>query len=113
LEDSSTMTEPATPVYCASVVYPPDAVGFDFEYLRSRHAPMFAEMLGENCERFEVHRPIAAPDAPPPPFAGAAYFWVTSPERFGAALQEHGQQLYADIANFSQTAPTRGWAQLV
>lgn len=107
------MSETLTPVYCASVVYPPDAVGFDFEYFRSRHAPMFAEILGDNCQRFEVHRPIATPQSPPPPFVAAAYFWVTSPEQFGAALHQHGERLYADIAHFSQTQPMRGWAQVV
>ena len=84
-------------VYCASIVYPIDAEDFDFAYFRDRHAPMFAELLGENCVRFEVHRPLASPGAPPPTFAGAAYFWVTSPDEFGVTLAEHGAALYADI----------------
>jgi len=100
-------------MYCASVVYPPDAVGFDFEYFKVHHAPMFAKLLGDNRQRFEVHGPIATPQPPPPPFIAAAYFWVSSPEQFGVALQQHSEQLYADIPNFSQTQPTRGWAELV
>jgi hypothetical protein len=36
---------------------------------------MFAKLLGHNCVRFEVHRGLAAPGAPPPPFVAAAYFW--------------------------------------
>jgi uncharacterized protein (TIGR02118 family) len=100
------------PMYCASVVYPTDAENFDFEYFRSRHAPMFARLLGENCARFEVHRTLAAPGAPPAPFVAAAYFWVTSPEAFGATLAEHGAEIYADIANFSGTQPVRGWAEV-
>ncbi|SCF23493.1 conserved hypothetical protein [Micromonospora viridifaciens] len=100
-------------MYCASVVYPTDAENFDFEYFRSRHAPTFAKLLGENCVRFEVHRALATPGAPPPPFAAAAYFWVTSPEAFGATLAEHGAEIYADIANFSSTQPTRGWAEVL
>jgi uncharacterized protein (TIGR02118 family) len=100
-------------MFCASVAYPPDSVGFDFEYFRSRHVPMFAAMLGENCQRFEVHRGVAAPGAPPPLFAGAAYFWVTSPEAFGAALSQHSEEIYGDIPNFSQTQPVRGWAEVV
>lgn len=57
-------------MFCASVVYPFDSESFDFEYFRSRHVPMFTEFLGENCQRFEVHRGLATPGAPPPPFAG-------------------------------------------
>ena len=72
---------------------------------------MFAELLGENCQRFEMHRGLATPSAPPPPFAAAAYFWVTSPEAFGAALAEHGAETYGDIPNVGQTQPVRGWAR--
>jgi uncharacterized protein (TIGR02118 family) len=99
-------------VFCASVAYPPDSVDFDFEYFRDRHAPMFAELLGENCLRFEVHRGLAATGAPPPPFVAAAYFWVSSAEAFGAALQEHGATIYGDIPKFSRTQPVRGWAEV-
>jgi uncharacterized protein (TIGR02118 family) len=102
-----------TPVYCASVAYPPDSEGFDFDYFRDHHVPLFARLLGDNCVRFEVHRGLAAPGAPPPPFVAAAYFWVTSPEAFGATLAEHGEQIYADIGKFSRTQPVRGWAEIV
>jgi uncharacterized protein (TIGR02118 family) len=100
-------------MFCASIAYPLNSKGFDFEYFRSRHAPMFAELLGENCQRFEVHRGLATPSAPPPPFAAAAYFWVTSPEAFGVALAQHAEKIYSDIPNFSQTQPVRGWAEVV
>ena len=100
-------------MYCASVVYPTDAERFHFEYFHSRHAPMFARLLGDNCVRFEVHRAVSAPGAPPPLYAGAAYFWVDSADAFGAVLAEHGPTLYADIANFSATQPQRGWAEVV
>jgi uncharacterized protein (TIGR02118 family) len=65
-------------MFCASVAYPTDAATFDFGYFRDQHAPLFARILGDNCVRFEVHRGLAAPGAPPPPFVAAAYFWVTS-----------------------------------
>ena len=99
-------------MFCASVAYPIDSEGFDFEYFRDRHAPMFAELLGDNCQRFEVHRGLATPGAPPPPFAAAAYFWVTSADDFGAALAQHAAEIYGDIANFSHTQPVRGWAEV-
>lgn len=99
-------------MFCASVAYPSDEADFDFQYFRDQHAPMFARLLGENCSRFEVHRGLEVPGAPPPPFLAAAYFWVTSAERFGAALAEHGPEIYGDIANFSTTQPVRGWAEV-
>jgi hypothetical protein len=36
-------------MFCASVVYPVDSEGFDFDYFRDHHAPRFAELLGENA----------------------------------------------------------------
>jgi uncharacterized protein (TIGR02118 family) len=99
-------------MYCASVAYPPNLEGFDLGYFRDHHAPMFAGLLGDNCVRYEVHVPQPAPGAPPPPFAAAAYFWVTSPELFGATLSEHGTAIYADIQRFSRTQPIRGWAEV-
>ena len=100
-------------MYCASVVYPIDADNFDFEYFRSHHAPMFAQLLGDNCLRFEVHRALETPGGPLRPFAAAAYFWVSSPDAFGATLGRHGAEIYADIAKFSGTQPVRGWAEVV
>ena len=98
---------------CSVLRYPPlDSDGFEFEYFRDSHVPMFAAHLGENCERFEVHRGLATPDAPPPPFVAAAYFWVTSPQALGEVLAEPGSAIYSDIATFSQTQPVRGWAEL-
>jgi uncharacterized protein (TIGR02118 family) len=96
-------------VYCASVTYPIDSEGFDLDYFATQHAPMFARLLGGNCIKFEVHRALATPGAPPPQQIAAAYFWVESPELFGAALARHAEEIYSDIARFSQTQPTRGW----
>jgi uncharacterized protein (TIGR02118 family) len=99
-------------VFRASVAYPLDADGFDLEYFSNSHAPMFARLLGDACVRFEVHRGLASPGAPPPPFAAAAYFWVTSAEAFGAAWAEHGPAIYAEIARFSRIQPVRGWSEV-
>jgi uncharacterized protein (TIGR02118 family) len=100
-------------MFCASVAYPIDAEGFDTDYFATRHAPMFAELIGDNCVKWEVHRALATPGAPPPPFIAAAYFWVESAEQFGQTLAEHNGRIYADIANFSRTPPSRGWSEVL
>jgi len=99
-------------MFCASVLYPVEAEDFDFDYFATRHAPMFARLLGDNCVRYEVHRGLATPGAPPLPFLAAAYFWVGSAERFGATLADHGDEIYSDIPKFSRTQPTCGWAEV-
>jgi hypothetical protein len=52
-------------VFCASVVYPAGIDGFDIDYFTTRHVPMFARLLGDNCQRFEVHHALATIGAPP------------------------------------------------
>ena len=101
-------------MFCASVAYPIQQDGtFDFDYFASRHVPLFAHFLGENCVRFEVHKSLAVPGAPAPGFLGVAYFWVTSSEDFGAVLAQHGQEIYSDIARFTDIEPVRQWSEVV
>lgn len=100
-------------MFCASVAYPIQRDGtFDFEYFATRHVPMFARRLGDNCVRFEVHRSLSAPNAPTPDFLGVAYFWVKSGEEFGAALAQHDKEIYADIARFTDIEPIRQWSEV-
>jgi len=101
-------------MFCASVAYPIQQGGtFDFEYFATRHVPMFARFLGENCVRFEIHRNLSSPNAPAPHFLGAAYFWVKSSEQFGAALAQYGEEIYADIPHFTDIEPVRQWSEVV
>lgn len=101
-------------MFCASVAYParPDS-RFDFAYFAHTHATLFARLLGANCVRFEVQRPLATPGAPPPEYLGIAQFWVESGEEFAAALGRHGAEIYADIPRFTDIAPVRQWSEVV
>ncbi|GER90761.1 hypothetical protein KDW_49230 [Dictyobacter vulcani] len=101
-------------MFCASVAYPAQqGKKFDFDYFAHKHVPLFAHLLGANCVRFEVHKNLAAPGAPAPAFIGVAYFWVQSGEEFGAALAQHGQEIYGDIPNFTDIEPLRQWSEVV
>lgn len=100
-------------MFCASIVYPTGLDRFDADYFSARHIPMFVSFLGENCARYEVHRPLMQPEAPDPPFAAAAYVWVHSAEEFGAVLAKHGEEIYADIERFSSGQPVRAWSLVV
>ncbi len=101
-------------MFCATVAYPIQQGGtFNFEYFATHHVPMFARLLGENCVRFEVHRSLASPGAPAPRFIAIAYFWLTSGEAFGAALAQHGKEIYSDIPQFTDIEPVREWSEVV
>ena len=74
---------------------------------------MFARLLGDNCVRFEVHKSLAMPGAPAPNFIAVAYFWVKTGEAFGAVLAQHGEEIYADIPEFTNIEPIRQWSEVV
>ena len=101
-------------MFCASVAYPIQQSGtFDFEYFANTHVPLFARYLGENCVRFEVHKSLASPGAPPPAYLGTAYFWVKSGEEFGAKLAQYSKEIYSDIPRFTNIEPVRQWSEVV
>jgi uncharacterized protein (TIGR02118 family) len=101
-------------MFCATVAYPVQQGGrFDFAYFGNQHVPLFARLLGDNCVRFEVHKNIASPAAPTPQYIGTAYFWVQSGEEFGAALAQHGEEIYGDILHFTDIEPLRQWSEVV
>jgi hypothetical protein len=98
-------------MFCASAVFP--AGIDDFDYLATQHAPLFARLLGDACQRLEVRRRLTSQGAPPSPVLGAAYFWVTSGEFMGAAPVEYGEAVCGDVARFSPEQPVRGWSEVV
>lgn len=101
-------------MYCASVAYPFQEGGtFDFDYFVNQYVPMFAALLGDNCVRFEVRKGLQAPGVPPPTYVCIANFWVESGEKFGAALAQHGDQIYGDIAKFTNIQPVRAWDEVI
>ena len=101
-------------MFCASVAYPIQQDGtFNFDYFANKHVPLFARFLGVNCVRFEVHKSLATPGAPPPNFIAVAYFWVKSGEDFGRALAQYSKEIYADIPNFTDIEPVRQWSEVV
>ena len=101
-------------MFCASVAYPRvENARFDFDYFAYKHAPLFAKLLGDNCIKYEVHKSLQTPGAPTPTHVAVAYFWVKSGDQFGRTLAEHGQEIYADITNFTDLQPTREWSEIV
>ena len=62
--------------------------------------------LSDRCRQFRLR-------VFPSPFIAAAYFWVRSPEAFGATLARHGAEMHADIGKFSDTQPLPSRAELV
>lgn len=102
-------------MFCATVLYPNEpGVPFDFELYAGTLAPLYAQVLGENCVRFEVRKGLDTPGAGAPSFICIASFWVESREAFGASLaDERMPELMARISAFSRIQPLRQFDEVV
>ena len=55
-------------------------------------------------ERFELHKPVDMPGAPPSPYVASVNIWIKDAEAFAAAGAEHGQEVAGDVVNFTNTS---------
>jgi uncharacterized protein (TIGR02118 family) len=92
-----------------SVLYPNEAgKKFDFDYYRNTHMKLAgARLTPFGLIRYEVDRGLAGggPNAPAP-FIGACHFYFDSVDQFQKGMAAHGQELLADIPNYTNLQPT-------
>lgn len=103
-----------------NVMYPyTEGARFDHAYYRDRHMPMVKARLGSACAYYTIEKGVAA-RAPgqarfdaPPAFVAMCAFICDSAEGFQAAMQEHGAEILADIANYTDIAPVLQVSEVV
>ncbi|WP_298967660.1 EthD family reductase [uncultured Methylobacterium sp.] len=85
-----------------SVLYP-KGEAFDLDYYLKTHMPLVRERWSPlGLEKAEVVRGAATPDGSPPPYQIMALLSFRSLEDFQAAAARHGQEIFADIPNFTK-----------
>jgi uncharacterized protein (TIGR02118 family) len=90
-----------------SVLYPSDKGSkFDIDYYCNSHMPMVRQKLGSVCKNMAIEHGLegAAPGSKPA-FAAMGHFYVESADAFRSVLSQHGQEIMADIANYTDIAP--------
>ena len=90
-----------------TVIYPRDEQArFDFDYYQKHHLPLLQRRWGEHLAGMEALRGTATPDRSEPPFMAIAILRFASKEAMRAANGgEHGAEIFADIANFTNIRP--------
>ncbi|GAB3426354.1 EthD family reductase [Massilia agilis] len=90
-----------------SVFYPFDAAArFDFDYYRDQHFPMVMQRLQAfGVKGFEVDRGLPDADGNPPRFLAVGHLLCSDGERLAAGLAEHGAEIMADVANYTDLKP--------
>lgn len=98
-----------------SVMYPArDGARFDHAYYLDRHMPLIRQRLGEDCLFYTVDRAMsggAMGDAQP--FVAMCHIYFASLERFNASFPQHGPELQADVANYTDIVPVMQLSEVV
>jgi uncharacterized protein (TIGR02118 family) len=91
-----------------SVMYPRgEGKTFDLGYYTQKHMTLVRDRIGKlGLVRCEVDRGLAggAPGAPAP-FTCVGHLYFNSLPEFQAAMKAHGQELFADVPNFTNIQP--------
>lgn len=104
-----------TALFCATVLYPyTEGVPFDYDYYAHGLLPLYVEILGDNCVKFEVRKGLATPGYPVPHFMCIASFWLKSAQQFGASMADPAMKdIMLKIAAFTNVQPIRQFDQVI
>lgn len=72
---------------------------FDMDYYTSTHMPMLAAALGDDCQRWGADKITKGP------YEAIGWALVSSAEAFDAAMAEKGDEIRADVANYTNVRP--------
>lgn len=98
-----------------AVMYPnePD-VRFDFGYYTGTHDRLVKKLLVPyGLDRIEVDRGLGAPGDEAAPYVAVATLWFKDAVGIEEGLAEHGEELLADVPNFSSVEPTLQISEVV
>ena len=90
-----------------SVLYPNEpGAKFDHKYYMEKHMKLAKQRLGPFWQGYEIDKGVAGRTLEaPPPFVVVAYSYFNSIEDFRKPYEEHGDELLADIPNYTSIRP--------
>ena len=79
---------------------------FDFDYYVNTHMPLAKERLSEfGLQKVEVLKGSEAPDGGPAPYVCIGLVEFSSLEGLKQGLEEHMEELLADVPNYTNIEP--------
>lgn len=102
-------------LFCATVLYRfVEDEKFDVGRYAESIAPRYAELLGDNCVKFEVRKGMQPGGGPKLEFICIASFWIKSPGEFLTSMQHPGMKALMDeIARFTTIEPIRQFDEVI
>ena len=98
-----------------SVMYPnKPGVQFDHTYYRDKHMRLVKARMGEHCKFYTVDKGLAGGDPDQPAtYVAMCHIFCDSVEAFQTGFGPHAQEIMADIANYTDLAPTLQISEVV
>ncbi len=90
-----------------TVMYPgSDGARFDHAYYNETHMPLVRRLWGSmGLQHDQVMRGVIAPDGAAPAYMVTTLLTFDSMDRFKAAADQHGAEIFADIPKFTDASP--------
>lgn len=90
-----------------SVMYPSGSgSSFNQDYYLQKHIPLVKERWSPmGMDEIRIVRGVGTPDGSPPPYQVMALLSFGSIKDFQNAAENHAQELFADIPNFTNVQP--------
>ena len=98
-----------------SVMYPnTPGARFDHAYYRDVHMPLLKARMGDACLRYTIDKGLGggAPGTPAT-YVAMCHVFCDSVDSFAAAFNPHAKEILADIANYTDLAPTIQMSEVV
>ena len=87
---------------------------FDFDYYLSTHMPLVETRLAEfGMGDFEVERGVEAADGELAPYICIVHIEFLTKEGFKLGFERHGEELSADVPNYTNIAPEMQISEIV
>lgn len=94
-----------------TVMYPgTEGTRFDHAYYMETHMPLVRRLWEPmGLQHDQVMRGVAAPDGAAPAYVVTTLLTFDSMDRFKAAAEQHGAEIFADIPRFYDGSPALGF----
>jgi uncharacterized protein (TIGR02118 family) len=90
-----------------SVLYPyTPSADFDYDYYLNKHMALVSDRLGASLLSYSVEKGLSAGEPGTPPlYVTQCHLFFDSLEALNAGMGSHGEELSADVPNFTTITP--------
>ena len=91
---------------CITILYPAkDNDGFDFEFYKTRHAPLIKDICGDACAKIEVRRGTDIQTGVPPQYVATITIWISDWAKYEERVAVRQQEMIDELPHFTKQMP--------